>query len=265
MKLFNRVVGSGPPLVILHGLYGSSDNWMSIARMLKDKFTVILPDLRNHGRSPHSDEMGYSLMADDIRDILGERGVKKVFMVGHSMGGKVATCFALRYPDQLMGLVVADISPFITEGKAEEISAYHKSIIRCLKGFDAQKADSRSAVEKYLIDCVGNRNIGIFLAKNAVREGTYFRLKLNVEAISSNFKYIFAPVTESFETTPLPVTGFPVIFLRGVLSPYLPPDSMSQITKFFPAAEMHSIEDAGHWLHSEKPEEVCAVITSLLD
>jgi pimeloyl-ACP methyl ester carboxylesterase len=103
MKLFYRKYGNGPALIILHGLFGSSDNWVTIAKKISDKFTVYLPDLRNHGNSPHSDEQDYNLMRDDLHELVTDLNLKKFFLAGHSMGGKVAISFAIRWPEMLSG------------------------------------------------------------------------------------------------------------------------------------------------------------------
>ena len=111
MKLFFRKYGNGPPLVILHGLYGSSDNWVTIAKILSDSFTVYLPDQRNHGQSPHSDIHDYDSMRDDLLEFVRDQSINKFFLAGHSMGGKTAIAFALKWPEMLNGLLIADISP----------------------------------------------------------------------------------------------------------------------------------------------------------
>ena len=115
MKLFYRKFGDGPPLIILHGLYGSSDNWVSIAKKLGDSFTVYLPDQRNHGQSPHSDIHDYDSMRDDLFELVTELRLKKFFLAGHSMGGKTAMAFAVKWPEMINGLLIADISPFTNE------------------------------------------------------------------------------------------------------------------------------------------------------
>src|SRR5674536_156004 len=112
MKLFYRKYGNGPPLIILHGLYGSSDNWITIAKSLSDSFTVYLPDQRNHGRSPHSPIHDYDSMRDDLFELANDLKLKKFFLAGHSMGGKTAISFAIKWPEMLDGLFIADISTF---------------------------------------------------------------------------------------------------------------------------------------------------------
>src|SRR5512133_2376601 len=115
MKLFCRKYGNGPPLIILHGLFGSSDNWVTIAKNLSDSFTVYLPDQRNHGQSPHSDVHDYDSMRDDLFELVNDLSLKKFFLAGHSMGGKTAISFALKWPEMLNGLLIADISPFVNK------------------------------------------------------------------------------------------------------------------------------------------------------
>ena len=115
MKLFYRKFGKGPPLIILHGLYGSSDNWVTIARSLSECYTVYLPDQRNHGQSPHTNIHDYDSMRDDLFELTSDLKFKKIFLAGHSMGGKTAISFAVKWPEMINGLLIADISPFINE------------------------------------------------------------------------------------------------------------------------------------------------------
>src|SRR5512140_483624 len=125
MKLFYRKYGNGPPLVILHGLYGSSDNWGTVAKKLSDSFTVILPDQRNHGQSPHSTVHDYDSMRDDLYELVKDLKVKKFFLAGHSMGGKTAISFAVRWPELLNGLIIIDVSPFTDEKNQAKVFNHH--------------------------------------------------------------------------------------------------------------------------------------------
>ena len=132
MKLFYRKLGNGPPLFILHGLYGSSDNWITIAKSLSKKFTVYIPDQRNHGKSDHSDIHDYDSMRDDLFELVSYLKISKFFLVGHSMGGKCAISFALKWPEMIYGLLVADISPFINENSNPGAYNQHLKILRTI-------------------------------------------------------------------------------------------------------------------------------------
>src|SRR6478672_1449510 len=111
MRLHFEVLGSGPPLLILHGLFGSLENWRSMARRLSAEFQVFSIDQRNHGESPHSSEMTYEMMAEDVAELLRETKLRRVNVLGHSMGGKTAMQFSLSHPEAVERLVVADIAP----------------------------------------------------------------------------------------------------------------------------------------------------------
>jgi len=136
MKLYYRKTGSGPAIVILHGLYGSSDNWFSIARELKDRFTVYLPDLRNHGQSPHHEIHTYESMSEDLFEMMSGEGIGKFILAGHSMGGKTAMKYSLRWPDSLNSLVVVDISPFGTNDPENVFYRQHSSILEAIISID---------------------------------------------------------------------------------------------------------------------------------
>jgi len=148
MKLFFRKYGEGPPLIILHGLYGSSDNWATIAKNLSDSFTVYLPDQRNHGQSPHSDIHDYDSMREDLYELATDLTLKKFFLAGHSMGGKTAISFALKYPEMLNGLLIADISPFLNEAHNKVAYSQHKSILEALLSIDLTNIMRRDDVSQ---------------------------------------------------------------------------------------------------------------------
>ena len=150
MKLFYRKYGEGPPLVILHGLYGSSDNWVTLAKKLSDSFTVYLPDQRNHGQSPHSETHDYDSMRDDLYEMVNDLALKKFFLAGHSMGGKTAISFALKWPEMLNGLLIADISPFTYETDGHSAYNQHSIILNAILSFDLNKISTRNEAEKLL-------------------------------------------------------------------------------------------------------------------
>ncbi len=144
MKLFYRKYGSGPPLIILHGLYGSSDNWVTIAKKLGESFTVYLPDQRNHGQSPHSHIHSYDSMRDDLFELAADLKLNKFFLAGHSMGGKTAIAFALRWPEMINGLLIADISPFINKDSIHSAYNQHLTILTAILSIDLPLVSSRA-------------------------------------------------------------------------------------------------------------------------
>lgn len=263
MKLFCRSFGSGPPLIILHGLYGSSDNWVSIAKKIGDHYTVYLPDLRNHGQSPHSDIMNYQAMSNDLDELAVHLGLKNFFLAGHSMGGKVAVAYSVSYPEKLNGLLIADISPFVDESAGNKAFRLHKTILEAMKSLNLSNIHSRTEADSELKKRIGDENIRGFILKNLQRaSGNNFTWKLNVQSLLDNLHLIMNGIGNS-NIPDNQITGFPVIFLKGSNSEYLSPSDYPGILKIFPSAEIKVIKNAGHWLHSDQPDEVARNLLSL--
>jgi esterase len=264
MKLFYRKYGRGPVLIILHGLFGSSDNWTTIARKISGDFTVILPDLRNHGQSPHSDVHDYDSMRDDLYQLVTDLSIEKFFLAGHSMGGKTAMAFALKWPERLNGLLVADISPFTGDDNAAAGNSYHAGILRSILALDLSKISSRGEAESELERSGFPPEIRGFILKSLKRvEDNRFKWKLNAPALLNNLEKIMSPLEKDMILSHR-VTGFPVIFTKGSKSGYLPEQDYPGILNIFPAAEFIEIPGAGHWLHADNPEEVTRSIRKLL-
>lgn len=263
MRLFCRSYGSGPPLIILHGLYGSSDNWVSIAKKIGDYYTVYLPDLRNHGQSPHSDIMDYQSMCDDLEELSEHLGLMSFFLAGHSMGGKVAVNYAIKYPEKLSGLLIADISPFINVSAGDKAFRLHKTILEAMSSLNLSNIHSRADVDAELKNKIGEENIRGFILKNLQRiSGNNFSWRLNIKSILNNLNHIMAGIDIS-KVPDNQITGFPVIFLKGSESEYLINSDYPGILKIFPSAEINVIKNAGHWLHADQPEEVASNLLRL--
>lgn len=263
MKLFFRKSGNGPPLIILHGLYGSSDNWVTIAKKLSDNFTVYLPDQRNHGQSPHSDIHDYESMRDDLHELLNDLSLKKIFLAGHSMGGKTAIAFALKWPEMLNGLLIADISPFTSETESNSVYSHHSEILSAILSIDIKKVSARNQAETLLSEKIPSEKIRGLILKNLQRTSeNSFSWKLNPQSLMKNLPKIANGVEHSgFDDQ---ITGFPVIFLRGAESDYIPEKDFKGILKIFPAAEIIEVPGAGHWIQADKPDEVVKYIKKLL-
>jgi pimeloyl-ACP methyl ester carboxylesterase len=265
MRLFYRRYGEGPPLVILHGLYGSSDNWVTIAKNISGNFTVYLPDLRNHGQSPHSDIHDYNSMSGDVFELITELNLGKFFLAGHSMGGKAAIRFAMRWPELLEGLLIADISPF--ETKTSNLASYdqHLAILKAISETDISKAASRKEIENMFLDRISSAKIRGLIMKNLFRTSDInYSWRINNSSLLRNIDRIIESVageTGIFE----PVTGFPVLFLKGENSEYLPSGDFRKISELFPSVEFRVIKNAGHWLHADNPEAVSEALLSLLN
>lgn len=263
MKLFFRRYGEGPSLVILHGLYGSSDNWVTIAKRISSYFTVYLPDQRNHGNSPHSRVHDYNSMADDLLELAVDQKLNRFFLAGHSMGGKTAALFAIRWPEMVCGLAVADIAPFSGDARKQAGYDYHYAILKTLKDVDLSHALSRSDADTLLAEKIRDNNLKGFLLKNLKRDdGNRFYWKINVNALLANLDKITRPL---LTTDSQPVTGFPVMLLKGEKSDYIKESDFRDMLRIFPSAELRIIKNTGHWLHADNPAEVCNALISLLD
>lgn len=263
MKLFFRKYGDGPPLIILHGLFGSSDNWATIARSLENDFTVYLPDQRNHGKSPHSDLHEYDSMREDLHELITHLKLDQFYLAGHSMGGKTAIAYALKWPENLLGLLVADISPFINGIEGGPEYNQHASILSAMLSMDLSKINSRSDAEEELSKKITSPSIRGFVLKNLERtHGNRFAWKLNAQSLLANLGKIMEGIDRN-DAFRYQVTGFPVIFLKGKESAYLPASDYDDVKKVFPAAEIIEVKDAGHWIHSDRPDEVVASLKRL--
>jgi len=253
MELFHREFGQGSPVIILHGLFGFSDNWQTIAKSLADQHLVITPDLRNHGRSPHVPGHSYPEMAEDLKTFMDEHWMFSSALVGHSMGGKVAMQLALSHPDHVERLVVVDIGP----GRAED---KHSSIFKALLDMDLSKMKTRQDAESYLSDKIAEVGTRQFLLKNITREsdGTY-TWKMNLPVLWRHFNDILAPVegADPFDK--------PALFIRGSRSDYIKDADFPLIKSLFPQAEIATVEGAGHWVHADKPAELLALLKAFLN
>src|ERR1041385_1406893 len=189
MQLYFREWGAGAPLVVLHGLFGSSDNWIGVAPRLAEQFHVLAPDLRNHGRSPHSSEMNYSLMAGGVEKFLAARGLSEVFLAGHSMGGKTAMQFALQYPQRVRKLIVVDMSPRVYK-------PVHEPIFAALLALDLGLFGTLKQIEDVLAPAIPGLALRRFLLKNVGRnsDGTLF-WKMNLRGVADNYSFLNEPIS----------------------------------------------------------------------
>ncbi len=246
MKLFFREYGKGQPLIILHGIFGISDNWVTFARNVEDRFRVFIPDQRNHGQSPHDPTFNYFALCSDLYDFIEEHELEDPIILGHSMGGKVAMRFALENPDILKALVVADISMRTYQRRYR-----HLDMIDAMLNVHFENAETREDIEKQLADKIREPRIRQFAMKNLYRRerGGQFAWRLNLEAINLNMDEVFEGIASDglFEK--------PTLFIRGGNSDYVKYEDFDQIYRNFPKADIKTIEGVGHWLHAEKPDE----------
>lgn len=253
MELYSREFGQGNPVIILHGLFGFSDNWQTIAKGLADSHLVVTPDLRNHGRSPHVASHSYPEMAEDLKVFMETHWMFSAALIGHSMGGKVAMQLALSHPDMVERLVVVDIAP----DRAED---NHSHIFDALLGMDLSKMKTRQEAEAYLSERISEVGTRQFLLKNITREddGT-FTWKMNLPVLWEHFDDILAPVHPDAS-----VFDKPTLFVRGSRSDYIKDDDLPFIKSLFPQAKLITVEGAGHWVHADKPVELLAILKEFL-
>ncbi|MEE4198883.1 MAG: alpha/beta fold hydrolase [Bacteroidales bacterium] len=265
MDLFYRKFGEGPPLIILHGLYGSSDNWVSIGKKLASFFEVYLIDQRNHGKSPHSPQHNYPLLKEDLREFMDKHSLDKAIIMGHSMGGKTAMYFAADYPERVSSLIVIDIAPGSYKGTESSQLITHSTIINAMYNVDFSKVNSRKEIEKVLAPSIPSKRVRQFLLKNAGRtRANRFAWRLNIETINNQLGNIMDGLDVEKFNGGNGITGFPVLFIKGEKSDYIGLEDEKAISTLFPYAEIETIPDTGHWLHAEKPERFLQTIQSFL-
>lgn len=252
MQLFFREYGAGRPLIILHGLFGSSDNWLTQAKLFSTQFKVYTVDQRDHGLSPHSTAFDYPSMVADLAEFIDAHNIQNPVIIGHSMGGKVAMNFALAHPDKLEKLIVVDISPRLYDLE-------HYVIVKGLNAIPIQSIGSRNEADALLAEYVPESDVRQFLLKNLQRkpEGG-FSWKINLPLISAQLSNIGVDlqVQGTFEK--------PTLFIRGVRSKYVPDSDWPKITSIFPNARLETME-TGHWVQAEKPQEFVNVVTQWLN
>jgi esterase len=255
MELFFRQLGSGEPIIILHGLYGSADNWHSIGLELAKDNSVFMVDQRNHGNSPHHPEHNYDILSNDLYEFMLKHNLNKSFIIGHSMGGKTALAFGLKYPERVIKMIVVDISPlgYDTGSNSPEATG-HERIIRALQQINTDLITSRKDADKLLQPAISVLSIRQFLLKNLKRtpDGRY-RWALNIQALAENLPAIFAGIIRENETAPRIIPHFPLLFLKGELSGYISSRDEEAIHHYFPWAKLVVIPGTGHWVHAEQP------------
>lgn len=232
--------GQGQPVVLVHGLFGSLENLGMVARQLQTEFDVISVDQRNHGRSPHSAEMSYPLMAEDLAQTLDQLGLSRVALLGHSMGGKTVMEFALRYPERVSHLLLADISPVVSQAR-------HLDILQALQAVDFNVCQDRKQVDEALKQGIADAGTRAFLLRSLHKQAHGLGWRFALANIVSNYQQVLAaPVARG------PYHG-PTLFIKGGDSDYLLPEHQPVIQQLFPAAKAKVIAGTGHWLHAEKP------------
>ncbi len=248
MTLFHRDLGGAgnPPLIVLHGLLGSSRNWQSTGGDLAARFHVHALDLRNHGRSPHDSAMSYEAMVNDVLGWLDAHGLPRVTLMGHSMGGKVAMRMACRHPERVERLVVVDIAP------KDYLSAAHRAEFAAMNELDLRTLRSRAEAELKFEARVGDWAMRKFLSTNLERDAgsDAWRWQINLPVLTASL-----PELESNPLTPADRFEGPTAFILGEKSRYVLPEDHAVITSHFPRATIETIAGSGHNPHMEKRVE----------
>ena len=261
--LHYQEMGDGAPLLVLHGLFGSGDNWRSMGKSLSDQARVILVDMPNHGSSPHTEDMSYPRMAQDVHELIEALSLGSAFVLGHSMGGKAAMALALSYPEAVRGVIVADIAP-------KSYPPRHTQIIAAMQEVASSVPGSRSEADEILARSIPSKPVRAFLLKslkpaggksegvgNPEGDGGY-RWALNIDAISDCYHHLTSwPQIEGRYDGP-------ALFVAGGTSEYVDPDDIDDIQRLFPHATLESIDEAGHWLHVERREEFTNLVSGFL-
>lgn len=254
MSLHYQIVGvaESTPLLLIHGLFGSADNWRAIAKRLAVKRQVISVDLRNHGRSFQHAQQSYPLMAADIADCLEELGLEKVDLLGHSIGGKVAMQFANDFTDRLNKLIVVDIAP-------RQYDDAHSHIFKSLLALNLQQYPQRSDVDKALSAFIPEQSVRRFLLMNLITENGALQWRINLEHLFCNYPALLQAVTLT-----APVLQ-PALFISGAQSNYINSADRQQIRQIFKKVRILSIADAAHWVHADQPDVFCQTVESFLN
>jgi esterase len=253
MKLNFRKVGEGKPVVILHGLFGSSDNWQTFGKQLAGSgYAVYMVDLRNHGLSPHDVALNYSVLAEDVHELFLSEHLQAAVLIGHSLGGKTAMTFSFQHPESVKGLVVVDIAP-------RQYPIQHRYVLDALLSVDLNTVKSRQEVEAQLSKHLNETSVIQFMMKNLYwKEKDRLNWRFNLEAINSQI--------ESVGKATKPENHFskPTLFIKGEKSDYITYDDEREIFELFENVEVKSAPGAGHWVHAENPSFLLEVVRTFI-
>ena len=252
MNLHFEAVGEGSSVIILHGLLGSAENWRSMSRRLGAHYKAFAVDLRNHGRSPHSEILDYDVMAADLREFVEQHALPRIMLLGHSIGGKVAMQFAIDHPDRVDKLVIVDIAP-----KRYEPS--QRDLLEALRLLHLPRYNSFGDVDAALAERISDASLRQFLLKNLARdENGHLRWKIDLVAIERNYHKLLRGLAaeRTFDK--------PSLFIRGGRSNYIEDADTPLIRQIFPQAEIATLAQAGHWVHVDLPEEFFQTVVNFL-
>jgi len=248
MQLHTHILGQGQPLVLLHGLFGSADNWGSIAKHFSQHYQVISVDLRNHGRSPHSDSQNYAEMADDLLEVLNTLGLAKIHLLGHSLGGKVAMQFATQYPEKVSKLIVVDMAMRTYPDRYTQLMDHMLAV-------NLSQMASRNEVDNALKGSIANVRVRQFLLTNLVKNEDQLQWRINLPALKANYATLIAALAVHFDP--------PSLFIRGERSDYVQDSDITELQQHFPQAEFVTLP-TDHWVHAEQPQLFIQAVEAFL-
>ena len=252
MRLHSYIQGHGKPLIILHGFLGSLDNWQTMSKRLSQFYEVCSLDLRNHGRSPHSELMNYPAMAQDVHQFIAEHNLATLSVLGHSMGGKVAMQLAAQYPDEIEKLIVVDIAPK-AYGRA------HEPMLHAMRNANLPAYKSFGEISDALTGAIPDPAVRSFILKNLTRDADGgFHWRLGLDEIIENYGELTKPITSEKPFTKS------ACFVRGGRSNFVQDSDIAAIREFFPRAEFNTIANAGHWVHIDSADEFQTVVMNYL-
>mgnify|MGYP005993606459 CR=1 FL=1 len=248
MQLHYQSIGDGQPLILLHGLFGSSDNWGTIAKHFSQTHQVIYVDLRNHGKSPHHHSQSYAEMASDLLELCDALHLDTIHLLGHSLGGKVAMQFATQYPDRTNKLIVVDMA-------MRSYTDEHTHLMDAMMSVDFDSMQTRSDVDKALSHPISNMMIRQFLLMNLVKTDNGLRWRINLPALKANYLNMIQSVQAQYHQ--------PSLFIYGERSDYISNSDISHIETHFTQAKFTSLP-TGHWVHAEAPAAFIKAVSAFL-
>lgn len=253
IQLNYKKYGGGEPLIVLHGFLGSLDNWHTLASEWGNNgFAVYTIDLRNHGRSPHTEHHNIPLMRDDLKDFMVQHRLSAAHILGHSMGGKVAMAFALTYPELTNRLIVADMAP-------RAYQRGHDEVLNAIQQVNLDQLQTRKEADEAMKPLLGDFGTRQFVLKSLDRdEQGQFKWKFNITTLARDYDEVIQAIRSD-----KPFTG-PALFLKGALSLYVQEKDVPEIRALFPNARIQTIEGAGHWLHADQPQLFSAAVKTFL-
>ena len=254
MELFFKEYGSGKPeMIILHGLLGSGRNWHTICASLAGKLRILVPDMRNHGRSPHSEQHHLTDMVNDLLDLQAKHHMQHSYLLGHSMGGLVAMNFAFRIPEKVAGLIVVDIAP-------RPHRASVAFVLDAMLAIDLDAMRSKGDIDEALSVSIKDPLVRQFVMTNLQTDGERFRWRSNVPALKA-----FLVESQAYQPSPADVYDGPTLFIRGERSDYIRDDDFAIIRHHFPKAQIETVPGAGHWVHHDAPDAILRLIDRFLE